>query len=240
MKLKAISNTLGNIARKIAEPVIRLKDMATFRMKQIIGVLNRMKNGAVSIAVKIRDFASPKIKSIRNGLLFLGKLSIQPIVKVADLATLSIRNIRSGLLTLGKKSISAVVNLKGNAIKQASCNQGRLGWTDKKGHFPYQAERYCFSENKKDNKGSQISGKTIARPAVVLKDNITRKLSPITSRLKAVGGKTYKATITAVNKTANGVSSALKTLGRAAKKVVIPVTVAATVTTAALGAAGQN
>lgn len=241
VKLKAISNTLGNIARKIAEPVIRLKDMATFRMKQIIGVLNRMKNGAVSIAVKIRDFASPKIKSIRNGLLFLGKLSIQPIVKVADLATLSIRKIRSGLLTLGKKSVSAVVNLKGNAVKQVlAIKVGLAGLTKKVTSPIVRLKDTASAKIKKITKEVRFLGKTIARPAVVLKDNITRKLSPITSRLKAVGGKTYKATITAINKTASGVSSALKTLGRAAKKVVIPVTVAATVTTAALGAAVKS
>ena len=69
---------------------------------------------------------------------------------------------------------------------------------------------------------------------------ITSKLSPIKLALKTLTKKAYKATITAVNKTASGISSAMKGLAKIGKKLVIPVTVAATVTTAALGAAVKS
>ena len=82
--------------------------------------------------------------------------------------------------------------------------------------------------------------KTVARPAVLLKDMITSKLSPIKLALKTVTQKAYKATITAVNKTASGISSAMKSLAQIGKKLVVPVTVVATGTAAALGAAVKS
>ena len=69
---------------------------------------------------------------------------------------------------------------------------------------------------------------------------ITSKLSPIKLALKTLTKKAYKATITAVNKTASGISSAMKGLAKIEKKLVIPVTVAATVTMATLGAAVKS
>lgn len=69
---------------------------------------------------------------------------------------------------------------------------------------------------------------------------ISSKLSPVKAALKTLTKKAYQATITAVNKTASGISSTMKSLAKIGKKLVVPVTVVATGTVAALGAAVKS
>lgn len=233
-KLRSMTSVLTAIGTKTIQPVIRIKDAGIEKLKNTV---NSIKNKTISIATRIRDFASPKLNAIKTNLLFLAKLSIQPAVKLYDLATSGIKNIQSGLSSLAKRTVNAVVNLKGNAISQISSIKSKLTSLGKKTFSPViKLKDSASSKIRKVTSEVTRVGKIIARPAIVLKDSVTRLLSPIGSKLKAIGGKAYKATITAIDKTKAGITSAVNGLASVAKKMVIPVTVMATVATAGLGA----
>ena len=240
-KVKSLMTVLNAIGKKVLAPVIKIKNAAITKLKQIQNILIRMKNTAVSVAVRVRDFAAPKLKAIRDNLIFLAKLSIQPAVMIYDLATASIKRIKSGLISLAQKTFTAIVNLKGNAIKQLKILKTNIAALTRKVISPVvRLKDNVSSKVKKVTTEVKRVGKIVARPVITLKDNVSAKLSPITSKLKGIAGKGFKATITAVDKTASGIASATKKVGAIAKKVAIPVTIAATVATAAIGASVKS
>lgn len=154
-----------------------------------------------------------KLNSIYKRMLKLSTMAVAPIVKIRDHALSKLKSTIKLFDDLKNKVVSPIVKIKDNFTSKASKIKAETKWLSK----------------------------TVARPAVFLKDMITSKLSSVKVALKTLTQKAaYKATITAVNKTASGISSAMKGLANIGKKLVIPVTVAATVTTAALGTAVKS
>lgn len=153
-----------------------------------------------------------KINNIYKNLLKLSQMVVAPIVKIRDHALSKLKSTIKLFNDFKNKVVSPIVKLKDNFTSKAKKIKNEVKWL----------------------------AKTIARPAVYLKDRATPTVSKVISKLKGVAGKTYKATISAVNKTASGISSAAKSLAKIGKKLVIPVTVAATVATAALGGAVKS
>lgn len=153
-----------------------------------------------------------KINNIYKNLLKLSQMVVAPIVKIRDHALSKLKSTIKLFNDLKNKVVSPIVKLKDNFTSKAKKIKNEVKWL----------------------------AKTIARPVVYLKDRATPTVSKVISKLKGVAGKTYKATISAVDKTASGISSAAKSLAKIGKKLVIPVTVAATVATAALGGAVKS
>lgn len=207
-KVDAMQSKLKAFGSMVVSPFIKIKDTAMNSINNIYQRLVKIGNMVVAPIVKIKDNALSKLKSSIKLFEDLGKKVIAPVIKLKDKISNKLSPIKKNLILLGKLTVLASIGLTDKATSKVKSISSKI----------------------------KTLAKITAKPVIGLKDSITSRLNPIVSKLKEVGGKAYKATITAIDKTKSGITSAVKGLASVAKKIAIPVTVVATAVTAGLGA----
>lgn len=170
-------------------------------------------------SISIKDNVSSVLKSIRKEQSTFRKEA---------------EETRKELKRTWDKTYTAKVNIS-KAMNKVSALTGKMKQMGKRVTAPVIKVKDAATAKVKGIQ-KRIHGLTrkVTAPVIKVKDAISSKITKIAGKLKALGGKVFKPIVDLKDKVSGGLKSITGKLKSAAKSIVIPVAVAATVTTAAL------
>lgn len=205
-KLEDINSKIRELGRKVASPVIKLRDLTSSAVGKIKQSLNAIATTFTPI-VKIRDLASQGLAKIKNTVGWLGSHVATSVLRVKDNATAGINKVRVAMRTVGKAVASPFISLKDKASPILSRMQGTL----------------------------KTVGKWVAKPMVALKDGATKVLTGVGNGLKKIGSMSVKAMVGIKDGATSALGKISSMLGSLAKGVTIGIGLAGAGATAILG-----
>ena len=125
-KADSLTGKVKRLGKRIASPVIRVKDDASRKISKITGSLKAVGKRTVSPVIRVKDAASVKIKKIKSAIKGVAKKVTTPVIKIKDSATAKISKVTSKLKAIGGKTFTSVIKLKDAATKGISAISSKV------------------------------------------------------------------------------------------------------------------
>ncbi len=119
-KVNELTGKVKQLGKKVASPVIRVKDAASTKIAKVSSGVKAVGKKVVTPVIKIKDAATSKVKKIKSAIKGVAKKVTTPIIKLKDSATAKITKVTGKLKAIGGKVFTPVIKLKDAATKGLS------------------------------------------------------------------------------------------------------------------------
>lgn len=107
-KVDGLTGKVKQLGKRIASPVVKVKDAVTSKVKKIQSAIKGVAKKVTTPVIKLKDAASQKISKITGKLKAIGGKIFSPVIKLKDAATKGLSSLGSKVKSLAKGMIIPV------------------------------------------------------------------------------------------------------------------------------------
>ena len=107
-KTDGLIGKVKQLGKRVASPVIKVKDAATSKVKKIKSAIKGVAKKVTTPIIKLKDSATAKITKVTGRLKAIGGKIFTPIIKLKDAATKGLSSISSKVKSLAKATVIPV------------------------------------------------------------------------------------------------------------------------------------
>lgn len=107
-KVDGLTGKVKQLGKRVASPVIWVKDAATSKVKKIKSAIKGVAKKVTTPIIKLKDSATAKITKVTGKLKAIGGKVFTPIIKLKDAATKGLSSISSKVKSIAKATVIPV------------------------------------------------------------------------------------------------------------------------------------
>lgn len=125
-KADLLTGKVKELGKKVASPVIRVKDAASSTVSKVTGGIKKAGSTIATPIIRVKDAATSTVTKVTNKIKGVGRKVTAPIIKVKDAASSVIGKVTGKLKAIGGKVFSPIVKLTDATAKGISAVGGKL------------------------------------------------------------------------------------------------------------------